>query len=299
MPSSMMIRRSAAVLAVGLSAALLTPAMALAAPVAPDAVTVTAPAQTPGNDALKAAIAALTKSAVDPAALAAAKALLSGTPQIESTPAAEITATPAADATDFAASLAAADAALEKLGIQSFINPSVAFNCVAPTEDNPFGLVPAVGGAAPGPYVIPGLKVPEFLKPFLPAGFSPELVGDGETLFGFVPAGITADGGGTGMQVAWFNIDTFKGGFVDMAPVGTTITDQLIKQVKKIRNLSPTEEATARAVISPLAKAFDLPGARLAPVATGNGTVLSAVFGTVQNGDRSCFFLPMIGITQV
>jgi hypothetical protein len=299
MPSSTMIRRTAATLAVVASAALLTPGVAMAEPVAPDAVTVTAPAQTPGNGALAAAITELTKSAADPAALAAAKALLSGTPQIESTPAADTAATPAADATDFAASLAAADAMLKKLGIQSFINPTVAFNCVAPTEDNPFGVVAAVGGAAPGPYIVPGLTVPTALKPFLPAGFSPELVGDGETLYGFFPAGITADGGGTGMQVAWFNIDTFKGGFVDMAPVGTTITDQLIEQVKKVRNLNAAEEATVRSVIGPLAKAFSLPGARLAPVETGSGTVLSAVFGTVQNGERSCFFLPMIGITQV
>ena len=298
MPSSSMFRRSAATLAVVAFAALLSPAMAGAEPVAPEATTLTAANQIPGDDALKAAIAELGKSAGDPAALAAAKALLGGTSQIEPTAAAEVTATPAASATDLVGSLAAADAALRKLGIQSFINPTVAFNCVESTADNPFGLVPAVGGAAPGPYVVPGVEVPGIVKTLFP-GVSPELVGDGETLFGFFPSGITADGKDTGMQVAWFNVNTLKGGFKDMAPVGTTVVDKIVEQIPGTSPLATTARAEITKILTPLVDAFTLPGSRLAPVETGNGTVLSAVFGTVQNGDRSCFFLPMIGITQV
>ena len=293
MPSSTLIRRSAAALAVVASAALLSPAVAVAEPVAPDSASLTAPKQIPGDDALKAAIAELAKTAGDPAALAAAKALLGGTTQIESTPA----ATPAADAADLPGSLAAADEALRKLGIQSFINPTVAFNCVEATADNPFGLVPAVGGAAPGPYVVPGVPVPALVKTLFP-GFTPELVGDGETLFGFFPAGITADGKSTGMQVAWFNVNTLKGGFKDMTPVGTTVVDKILEQIPGTSPLATTARAELTKILTPLVDAFSLPGSRLAPVETGNGTVLSAVFGTVQNGERSCFFLPMIGITQ-
>ena len=42
-----------------------------------------------------------------------------------------------------------------------------------------------------------------------------------------------------------------------------------------------------------------LGGARVAPVDTGSGTVLAAVFGTVTNGETSCFFLPTVGIVDV
>ena len=57
-------------------------------------------------------------------------------------------------------------------------------------------------------------------------------------------------------------------------------------------------EAAIAERISAVVNNVSVKGARLAPVETGNGTVLSAVFGTVQNGNRSCFFFPMIGITQ-
>ena len=40
-------------------------------------------------------------------------------------------------------------------------------------------------------------------------------------------------------------------------------------------------------------------GVRAVPVETDKGTVLSAMFGTIQNGERTCFFLPTVGITDV
>ena len=101
------------------------------------------------------------------------------------------------------------------------------------------------------------------------------------------------------MQVAWFNVNTFKGGFEDMAPVGTTVVDKIDRAGEEGQEPQPPpKKPRSRRSSAPLAKALSLPGSRLAPVETGNGTVLSAVFGTVQNGERSCFFLPMIGITQ-
>ena len=45
--------------------------------------------------------------------------------------------------------------------------------------------------------------------------------------------------------------------------------------------------------------ALPLGGARAVPVETGKGSVLAAVFGTVQNGANSCFFFPTVGITNV
>jgi hypothetical protein len=286
MPNSPLLRRGVVALAIAASGALLAPALATAEPAAPADSTLAAPQNTPSDAELAAAIASLEKKPSDPAALAAASALLSGTGQLPTTPGttAAPAATPAADTSDLFSALAEANESLRKLGIQSFINPSAAFNCTDPTESNPFGLVPAVGGAVPGPYFLPGLT--------LPGDLDSDLVKDGETLFGFFPAGITSDGSATGMQVAWFNVNTLKGGFVDMAPVGTTIVDILLK------NVPADIQKFIKQPLTDLANSVSVKGGRLAPVETGNGTVLSAVFGTVQNGSHNCFFFPMIGITE-
>lgn len=285
MPNSPLIRRGLVALAITAGASLMVPAIAGAEPVPPADLTLTAPTTIPGDQVLTAAIAELQKAHKDPGALSAAKAILGGVARSAITPAAETTSTPAASPADVAGLLAEANEILRKLGIESFINPSVAFNCTDPTDANPLGLLPAVGGAVPGPYFLPGVD--------LPRGIDANLVKSGETLFGFVPAGITKDGTGTGMQVAWFNVDTFQGGFVDMAPVGTTLVDIWLAKVP-----SGSLKDAARTLLVPIADRLSVPGSRLAPVKTGNGTVLSAVFGTVENGSRSCFFLPMIGITQ-
>ncbi|ORM35833.1 hypothetical protein [Williamsia sp. 1135] len=290
MPNQPLIRRGVVALAIAASAALMAPTLAVANPVPPADLTLTAPTSIPADKALSAAIAQLQKTSVDPEALAAAKAILGIGSQLSTTtlPKTEVaapTATPAASPTDVLTLLAEANSALRQMGIQSFINPSVAFNCTAPTPDNPFGLLPAVGGAVPGPFFLPGLK--------LPAAIDANLVKDGETLFGFVPSGITKDGTASGMQVAWFNVNTLQGGFADMAPVGTTLVDIWMKKVPD----NPFK-GQIKAALTTFANRLSVPGSRLAPVKTGNGTVLSAVFGTVENGNRSCFFLPMIGITQ-
>ncbi|MBA4025266.1 MAG: hypothetical protein C0482_23170 [Gordonia sp.] len=290
MPNQPLIRRGVVALAIAASAAVMSPAPAVADPVPPADLTLTAPTSVPADKALSAAIAQLQKTRVDPEALAAAKAILGVGSQLPTTmpvksEVAAPTATPAASPTDVLTLLAEANSALRQMGIQSFINPSVAFNCTEPTPDNPFGLLPAVGGAVPGPFFLPGLK--------LPAAIDANLVKDGETLFGFVPSGITKDGAAGGMQVAWFNVNTLQGGFADMAPVGTTLVDIWMKKVPD----NPFK-GQIKAALTTFANRLSVPGSRLAPVKTGNGTVLSAVFGTVENGNRSCFFLPMIGITQ-
>ncbi|WP_328858449.1 hypothetical protein OG579_06095 [Williamsia herbipolensis] len=196
--------------------------------------------------------------------------------------------TPTASGQDIGALLAQANDTLRKLGIQPFLNPSVAFNCVAPTSTNPFGLAPAVGGAVAGPYSAPGLPALPMIN-----GIDPNIVKSGETLYGFVPAGITPDANTAGMQVAWFNINSGKGGFAQMGDASQTIIDRYLAGVPAgpIRDVAV---ATVKTVLTTIAPA----GTRLAPVATGKGTVLSAVFGTVNSGGRSCFFLPMVGITN-
>ncbi|OZG30396.1 hypothetical protein BH683_004455 [Williamsia sp. 1138] len=290
MPNQPLIRRGVVALAIAASAAVMSPALAVADPVPLADLTLTAPTSVPADKALSAAIAQLQKTRVDPEALAAAKAILGVGSQLPTTmpvksEVAAPTATPAASPTDVLTLLAEANSALRQMGIQSFINPSVAFNCTEPTPDNPFGLLPAVGGAVPGPFFLPGLK--------LPAAIDANLVKDGETLFGFVPSGITKDGAASGMQVAWFNVNTLQGGFAEMAPVGTTLVDIWMKKVPD----NPFK-GQIKAALTTFANRLSVPGSRLAPVKSGNGTVLSAVFGTVENGNRSCFFLPMIGITQ-
>ncbi|WP_439029498.1 hypothetical protein [Gordonia terrae] len=165
-------------------------------------------------------------------------------------------------------------ALLRTLGIQT-LTPSVSPFCTAPTADNPLGLVTAGAGAVAGPWpmktdpltplkplldMIPGVKLPEKLN----------LVDKGETAYAFVPASPTAGSGGT-MQVAWFNTSTLQGGFADLDP----ITDNTA--------------LTALPLLS---------GVRLAPVKTGSGTILSAVFGNASNGTQNCWFLPAVGVVN-
>ncbi|MBT0565541.1 hypothetical protein [Williamsia sp. CHRR-6] len=224
------------------------------------------------------ATAAPTTTQPSPPASAAQSALSLATPSAASGP-------------DVFALISQANAALRALGIQSFLNPSVSFNCVTPTASNPLGLAGAVGGAVAGPWSAPGLALPTI--PLL--NIDPNVVKDGQTLYGFVPAGITPTGGATtGMQVAWFNISTGKGGFAAMRSAGATLVDTWLAAVPA----GPLKDLAATA-LGNLVTTLIPPGTRLAPVDTGKGTVLSAVFGTVANGSRSCFFLPMVGITSV
>ncbi|MGW0039357.1 hypothetical protein [Gordonia sp. NPDC003376] len=163
---------------------------------------------------------------------------------------------------------------LKLAGIQTF-TPSVAPFCTTPTDDNPLGIVTAGAGAVAGPWPLqqdPTTPLNDLLsliglKPVTPIN----IVDDGETGYAFVPASATTGGK---MQVAWFNVNTLQGGVADL------------------ELLAGTENAA-------LTKVFPALGAiRLAPVKTGDGTILSAVYGTAQNGDRTCYFLPAIGVVD-
>ncbi|WP_026303513.1 hypothetical protein [Jongsikchunia kroppenstedtii] len=290
MPSSPLpLRRRIIAIALAVSGATFIgalPAAADAAPAATPQTAITADS-VPSDGILSAAIDRLRAEASDPASLQAALAILQSLGQRSqvSTP---VASPAAASPADFATMLAAANALLNKLGVQTFINPSVAFNCVDPTADNPFGLAPAVSGAVAGPWAAPGISLPTI--PLV--NIDPNVVKSGQVLYGFVPGGLGADTNPKGMQVAWFNVNTFKGGFVDMGPSGQTLLDTWLA------NIPAQFQGIARNALQPIANTLTVNGSRLAPVDTDHGTVLSAVFGNVQNGNRSCFFFPMVGIVQ-
>ena len=195
----------------------------------------------------------------------------------------------ATSGTDVLALLDTANKTLRSLGIQPFLNPTVAFNCTTPTASNPLGLLPAAGGAVAGPWAAPGISLPSI--PLV--NIDPNVVKDGQVLYGFVPAGVTSDPTATGMQVAWFNTATGKFGLAQMGKAGDTLVNTWLANVPASR----MKDMAAR-TLSGIVNTIAPPGSRLAPVTTGKGTVLSAVLGTVNNGGRSCFFLPMVGVTN-
>lgn len=212
-------------------------------------------------------------SGVDPAALAAAEAIAGARGGVtEIADASPVTAYQ--DAIDF----------LRKLGIEPFLYPTGAPFC---NNDSglPLGIAPAVAGAVPGAW--PNLPVPGM--PALNA------VEAGQTLFAFVPAGVGADDKNTtGMQVAWFNVNTFQGGMVPMGTIGEAAAAAVPEGIPDLARPVVTE-----AIAQFFSSAVPLGGVRVAPVDTGSGTVLAAVFGTVTNGETSCFFLPTVGIVDV
>ncbi|MGW0452913.1 hypothetical protein [Gordonia sputi] len=277
---------------------LVVPATASAAPALPTAPTTLAPdpqslGSVPLDHELAEAVKVLKAAGVDQLALKAAEAVKSSlgqlsTADIESKLNTLSVALGGASASRDVSATGVAphpvagsdvESALKTLGIQPF-SPAIAPFCAAPTDDNPLGIVTGAAGAAPGPWPAKEepMKVVEPLAPLLkliPGITLPEklnLVGKGETAFAFVPAAVgtgTADDGQ--MQVAWFNTSTLQGGFEKLAPV----TDPRAK------------------ILLPL-----LSGVRLAPVKTGSGTILAAIYGTSNNAGRSCFFLPAIGVVN-
>ncbi|MEZ5149596.1 hypothetical protein [Rhodococcus zopfii] len=259
------------------AAAVVTAAVALALPTVASADPVAPAEPAPAVDPLPTVLDALRSSAgVDPTAVAAAEAIAGARGGV----------TDVADASPVTAYQDAVDF-LRKLGIEPFLYPTGAPFC----NDNsglPLGIAPAVAGAVPGPW--PNLAPLPLLK-----DLKINAVDAGQTLFAFVPAAIERDGEDTtGMQVAWFNISTFQGGFVPMGTVGeaaaAAVPDTVPNEFKSL---------AAGAISQFFASAVPLGGARVAPVDTGSGTVLAAVFGTVTNGETSCFFLPTVGIVDV
>ncbi|MFW0874034.1 hypothetical protein [Rhodococcoides corynebacterioides] len=290
MRTSRRLRRTVAGLALACAGALAVPAVAAATPTTP-----TTPAT--GVNPLLAAIAALegtgsgdgTGSAegtdpTDPVgdALDAARAVLGAAPTVD---VAEPDGNPLA-------LVDAANGLLQGFGLTPFFYPTAALNCSA-LPGVPFGVVPAVAGAAPGPYTptIPGVGA----LPTLP-NVDTSIADPGETLYAFVPApgGIVNDAANkSGMQVAWFNVNTLKGGFADMGGLADVISSEVID------GLPPVIQGPARDLVQRNLAAFPSAGVRLAPVATGSGTVLAAVFGQVTHDGKTCAFFPTVGLTQV
>ncbi|SNS89612.1 hypothetical protein [Rhodococcoides kyotonense] len=193
------------------------------------------------------------------------------------------------------AALDAANEILTGLGITPFFYPTASINCAA-VPGLPLDIAPAVAGAAGGPW--PNIGLPAI--PLLPQLPALNAVEKGETMFAFVPAGIVDDSGDkTGMQVAWFNVNTLKGGFADMGGATTTLVESILANA----NLDPITTEIARGALTNFVAGLPAAGARLAPVETGSGTVLAAVFGNVTHntptGEKSCFFFPTVGLIDV
>lgn len=192
--------------------------------------------------------------------------------------------------------LEAANAALKKLGITPFLWPTAAFFCS--DVGAPLGIVPAVAGAVSGPYT--PLVGP--LPPVL--GHDINTVKSGEVLYGFVPAGIVNDSADkSGMNVGWFNVNTFAGGFVPMGSVTDSVLNPILKEATDLGLMNnPVTKLAVEAAINPLKtalNAFPQAGTRAATVKTGKGLVLSAILGSVKSGKGTCYFLPTVGIQQV
>ncbi|MFI6165767.1 hypothetical protein ACIBCN_03170 [Nocardia sp. NPDC051052] len=172
---------------------------------------------------------------------------------------------------------------LRAFGMQPFLYPTAAAYCL---NGNSLGLAPAVAGAVPGPWPKTSVTIP---------GLDLSAVKAGQTMFTFVPYGLNQDGPDTtGMQVAWLNVTSGRGGLASMGPLSTILRAMIPPEVPVA--LRPIAE---RAIQDFFFAALPMGGVRAVPVDTGQGTVLAAVFGTVENGGKSCFFLPTVGITEV
>lgn len=179
----------------------------------------------------------------------------------------------------------AANAVLRQFGITPF-TPTI-----GACTDFTFPL--AVGGAIAGPYTPP-------IGDLTVLGVDLNAVRKGEILYGFVPAGVFNDSGNkSGMQVAWLNLSTFQGGLG--APMGG-ITDTIIDAVNKrideagVPGLSAAAQVVINSTLRPALNLIPQNGVRGGIVDTGAGTVLSAIYGTVQKGDATCLFFPSLGI---
>ncbi|MGW4635767.1 hypothetical protein [Nocardia sp. NPDC004415] len=173
---------------------------------------------------------------------------------------------------------------LKALGVQPFLYPTVAANCAG----DGLGLVPAVAGAVPGPWPSNAVPIP---------GLDLTTVKSGQTLFTFLPYGLAPDTPATdtaGMQVAWLNISTGRGGLASMGSIAEIVRAMVPPEVPV--ELRPLAENAIRDFFF---TAIPLGGVRAVPVDTGHGTILAAVFGTTDNAGKSCFFFPTIGITEV
>ncbi|GAC80918.1 hypothetical protein SAMN04488550_3012 [Gordonia malaquae] len=190
------------------------------------------------------------------------------------------------DAASVIDGIEAANALLKKMGITPF-TPTI-----GACTDFTFPL--ALGGAMPGPNT-PLLGDLEIL------GLDLNTVKKGEVLYGFVPVGVFNDSGDkAGMQVAWFNVNTFKGGLgAPMDGLADTLVNATVKRVKELSPVPVVDSIVTAAVKTTLKPVLDLlpsNGVRGGLVDTGSGTVLSAIYGSVKKGDATCYFFPSLGI---
>jgi hypothetical protein len=173
--------------------------------------------------------------------------------------------------------------ALRAFGMDPFLYPTAAAFCSNATT---LGLVPAVAGAVLGPWPKTNVPIP---------GLDLSAVKAGQTLFTFVPYGVAPDTSSvSGMRVAWLNLSNGRSGSTAMGPLSDVFRAMVPPEMPP--EIRPLAE---RAVQEFFAAALPVGGVRAIPVDTGSGTVLAAVFGTVDNGGRSCFFLPTVGIVSV
>ncbi|WP_338773700.1 hypothetical protein V7968_19425 [Nocardia vulneris] len=172
---------------------------------------------------------------------------------------------------------------LRAFGMQPFLYPTAAAFCL---EGTTLGLAPAVAGAVPGPWPKTAITLP---------GIDMSAVKAGQTMFTFMPYGLGRDSVDTsGMRVAWMNVTTGRAGMASMGSLSDVFRAMVPPEVPPA--LRPLAE---RAVQDFFAAALPVGGVRAVPVDTGSGTVLAAVFGTVENGTNTCLFLPTVGITEV
>ncbi|MEV6389123.1 hypothetical protein [Nocardia xishanensis] len=173
--------------------------------------------------------------------------------------------------------------ALRGFGMEPFLFPTAAAFC---GDGSTLGLVPAVAGAMPGPWPKTNVTIP---------GLDLTAVRSGQTMFTFVPYGLGQESRNTaGLQVAWLNVSNGRGGITQMGPLADIFRAMVPAAV-------PVElrQQAERAIQDFFFAALPVGGIRAVPVDTGKGTVLAAVFGSVDNGNRTCFFLPTVGITSV
>lgn len=197
-------------------------------------------------------------------------------------------ATNAADPADVIAGIEAANKVLNQLGITPF-TPTLGA-CTDMT------ITPAVGGAVPGPYT-PGVGNLALGNLDLNA------VQRGELLFGFVPVGVVNDSADkSGMQVAWFNINTMQGSIGDpMGGISDTILDAVQKRIAAAlpAGADVAAQALVTGTLKPALNAIPQAGVRGALVDTDAGTVVAGMYGTVKKGDATCYYFPSLGIATV
>lgn len=229
------------------------------------------------------------------AAVVASTALLGGAvlaPAAHAAPTADALAAKTAldniqptDAAGVIEGIEAANALLKKLGITPF-TPTLG----ACTD---FTLAPALGGAMPGPST-PLLG--DLTFKVLGKEIDINAIRKGEIMYGFVPVGVFNDSGSKkGMQVAWFNVNTFQGSLSEpMDGLGETIVNAVAKRLQAAG--VPGAEGIAKGLLGPVTDILPSNGVRGGLVKTGSGTVLSAIYGTVKKGDATCYFFPSLGI---